>query len=59
VFFYPSDLNETVDINRAWNLNRDDVVKTLRKLGYPESGTGTTMQKLKSYISCGVGRIGK
>ena len=51
--------NATVVINHGGNLDRNDVVNTLRKLGYPESGTGTAMQKVKSYVSCAVGRINK
>jgi copper chaperone CopZ len=49
----------TVTVNNAGNLDRNTLIKTLTKMGYPESGTGTTMQKMKSYVSCAVGRMGK
>ncbi len=34
-------------------------VNKLRKLGYPEEGTGKLNQKVKSYVSCAIGRIQK
>lgn len=33
------------------------VKRTLAKLGYPEKGTGTGIQKVRSYVSCAVGRL--
>ena len=29
----------------------------LQRLGYPEVGTGGTIEKVKSYVSCAIGRI--
>ena len=33
------------------------VAEVLRNLGYPEQGTGGTMEKMKSYVSCAIGRV--
>ena len=41
------------------NKMRDAFVDKLRKLGYPEEGTGKFNQKVKSYVSCAIGRIQK
>ena len=39
------------------NKMREMFVEKLRKLGYPEEGTGNMNQKMKSYVSCAIGRI--
>lgn len=41
------------------NKMRDVFVEKLRKLGYPEEGTGKFNQKVKSYVSCAIGRVSK
>jgi len=41
------------------NNMREVFVEKLRKLGYPEEGTGKINQKVKSYVSCAIGRIQK
>jgi copper chaperone len=41
------------------NNMRDVFVDKLRKLGYPEEGTGKINQRVKSYVSCAIGRIHK
>jgi copper chaperone len=41
------------------NKMRDAFVEKLRKLGYPEEGTGKLNQRVKSYVSCAIGRINK
>ena len=41
------------------NNMREIFVEKLRKLGYPEEGTGKLNQKVKSYVSCAIGRIQK
>lgn len=38
---------------------REDFIKILKKLGYPERGTGNRIDNVKSYVSCAIGRIGK
>ena len=34
------------------------IAQRLRKLGYPLQGTGGTGSKVKSYVSCAIGRMG-
>jgi len=41
------------------NNMRDTFVEKLRKLGYPEEGTGRMNQRVKSYVSCAIGRMQK
>ena len=41
------------------NNMREIFVEKLRKLGYPEEVTGKLNQKVKSYVSCAIGRIQK
>lgn len=50
---------ETSEINIAFEgqVSRVDFLEKLAGLGYPEQGTGNTMQKVKSYVSCAVGRM--
>jgi copper chaperone CopZ len=37
-------------------LDRDLIIKTLEKLGYPLSGHNSLLRKATSFISCSVGR---
>ena len=39
------------------NVIREVFTEKLRKLGYPEEGTGNMNRKMKSYVSCAIGRI--
>lgn len=39
------------------SIDRDKVIETLGKLGYPERGTTNNLQKAKSYFSCMIGRF--
>lgn len=41
------------------NNMREIFTDKLRKLGYPEEGTGKLNQRVKSYVSCAIGRIQK
>ena len=41
------------------NIMREVFIEKLRKLGYPEEGTGKLNQQIKSYISCAIGRVNK
>lgn len=34
-----------------------EVLSALKKLGYPERGTGNTIDNAKSYVSCMIGKI--
>jgi len=36
---------------------RAHYVGILKRLGYPEKGTGKTVDNLRSYVSCAIGRI--
>lgn len=54
-----------VDVNEgkvkvAFNATpfRERISELLAELGYPEQGTGTLLQKGKSYVSCAIGRFG-
>jgi copper chaperone CopZ len=38
-------------------LNRETVINKLAALGYPEKGNNSFMSKVKSMVSCAVGRI--
>ncbi|HSG67767.1 MAG TPA: heavy-metal-associated domain-containing protein [Bacteroidales bacterium] len=41
------------------NNMREIFVDKLRKLGYPEEGTGKMNQRVKSYVSCAIGKMQK
>lgn len=50
--------HSTVKIDYAGkNRMREVFIEKLKKLGYPEEGTGNLNQKVKSYVSCAIGRI--
>ncbi|WP_421871761.1 heavy-metal-associated domain-containing protein [Marinoscillum sp.] len=38
-------------------VHKQDILDRLGSLGYPEQGTTNGYQKVKSYVSCAVGRI--
>jgi copper chaperone CopZ len=46
-----------VKVNFSGISVRDMVFKELKRLGYPEKGTGNLLDKGKSLVSCAVGRI--
>ncbi len=53
-----------VDLEEGWvifsgegELPTADVVKRLGQLGYPQAGTGSQLQKVKSFVSCALGRV--
>lgn len=50
------DQREVV-VEHATTTGRDDFLPVLSKMGYPESGTSTVLQKAKSYVSCAIGRL--
>jgi copper chaperone CopZ len=48
----------TVTVDYAGkNRMRQVFIDKLRKLGYPEEGTGNLNQRVKSYVSCAIGRL--
>lgn len=44
-------------INHPSDIDRDNVISLLRNLGYPEKGTGNGINKIKSYVSCAMGKM--
>lgn len=46
-----------VQVSSDRTIDRAEVVSVLARLGYPELGQGNTLQKVKSYVSCAVGKI--
>ena len=58
-------INVDVDIDQSTvkvdytgkNRMREIFVEKLRKLGYPEEGTGKLNQRMRSYVSCAIGRM--
>ncbi|MFZ1688517.1 MAG: heavy-metal-associated domain-containing protein [Flavobacteriales bacterium] len=46
-----------VNVDHDGIVKHDEVAALLRKLGYPEQGTGGFAQKAKSYLSCAIGRF--
>lgn len=38
---------------------KDELCKKLKRLGYPEQGKGGRGAKVKSYVSCAIGRVNK
>lgn len=39
------------------SIDREVLIERLHKLGYPEVGKGSTTAKMKSYVSCAIGRM--
>jgi copper chaperone CopZ len=39
------------------NLNRQNIVDRLTQLGYPEKGNNNEIAKVKSYVSCAIGKL--
>jgi len=48
--FVTVDFDETIQ-------NKENVVKRLTTLGYPEQGENSLKSKVVSYVSCAVGRV--
>lgn len=48
---------DTGKITLSGNPNREEVVKKLDTLGYPEVGKNTFLKKSKSMVSCAVGKL--
>ncbi len=38
-------------------INREEVIKKLNFLGYPEKGKNSLLNQAKSYVSCAVGKM--
>ncbi len=51
-------VNESlVTIDYAEGANTDEFTHKLGEMGYPKEGTGNSLQKVKSYVSCAVGKV--
>ena len=46
-----------IQVDAPAGLDTESVSKTLANMGYPAPGTGTGLQRAKSYVSCMVGRL--
>lgn len=46
-----------VTLLHEMGVGKQKLLEKLSRLGYPEQGTTTGMQKAKSYVSCAVGRL--
>lgn len=49
----------SVEVEHEGHVNKEILIKSLLKLGYPERGTNSTGATVKSYVSCAIGRIRK
>ena len=49
--------NSAVEITYEGDIDEGIFYKTLDKLGYPVKGTSNTLQSIKSYVSCAMGRL--
>lgn len=47
----------SVLVETTGEITREDIVKKLQGLGYPEPGHGSGMTTATSYISCMIGRV--
>ncbi|HRO76101.1 MAG TPA: heavy metal-associated domain-containing protein, partial [Crocinitomicaceae bacterium] len=46
---------ETVTIDGT--VERENLIQTLSKLGYPEKGNNNLLKKAKSFVSCAIGKM--
>lgn len=49
--------SDTVQVQHDGALDASELRALLHRLGYPEAGTGGTLEKMKSFVSCAVGRV--
>jgi len=49
----------TIVIEAGEGFDLTGIKKGLASIGYPESGTGSQLQKARSYVSCMIGRMEK
>lgn len=47
----------TVRFEHDGSTDHDQLLAVLHRLGYPGTGTGGTVEKVKSYVSCALGRL--
>ena len=44
-------------INVSGTADKNIIIETLSKLGYPEKGNNDILKKAKSFVSCAIGRM--
>ena len=49
--------NGKVHLESEKSIQREDYVKALHSMGYPEPGEGNLLNTAKSYVSCMIGRM--
>lgn len=49
--------SSVINVTYADEIKKEEILDALLQLGYPEQGEGGTKEKIKSYVSCMVGRI--
>ncbi|PIY07575.1 MAG: heavy metal transporter [Flexibacter sp. CG_4_10_14_3_um_filter_32_15] len=49
--------SETISIETKTPSERTTFTQLLSKLGYPEKGQNDFMHKVKSYVSCAIGKV--
>lgn len=52
------DSSVTVDFDET-GLTREEIVKKLAGMGYPEQGNNSLKAEMMSYVSCAIGRVTK
>jgi len=52
------DSSVTVDFDET-GLTREEIVKKLARMGYPEQGNNSLKAEMMSYVSCAIGRVTK
>lgn len=48
---------ETVCISSSLPFERENIIKQLAKMGYPEAGNNNVLHKAKSLVSCAIGNL--
>lgn len=49
--------SDTVQVQHDGAMDASELRAMLHRLGYPEAGTGGILEKMKSFVSCAVGRV--
>ena len=51
--------SEHIHLDGTEAMNRENIVKKLAALGYPETGNNNIVRKAVSFVSCALGRLDK
>ena len=49
--------SSTVEVFYLESIDEGELRKSLERIGYPAKGTSNTIQNIKSYVSCAVGKL--